>query len=178
MGATVEIVVAVPERLSGQPIPAGSFLFSAGQGPTAPISAEPLASDASAVAVVLDNRSVIASADLLAAEGAAAELLRALEPGTPFAVVTTVGPTVVQAPTTDRSAASSSIGSVRVNGEGSLSEGVAAAVGALGDGHVAPVVALFTAQDAESQAGPLTASAGTQSLALGFQALALPVEAY
>ena len=157
-GDTVEVLVAVPERFTGQAIPADAFSFDAGEGPARPISVTAVRPEQSAVAVVFDNRSVIPPADLLAAQGAAVELLRGAEVGTPFAVVATAAPAVLQAPTTDRSAVSKSISSTRIGGDGSLEDGVKAALGAVGRDAVAPVIALFTAGDGAAEAAALEAS--------------------
>ena len=114
------------------------------------------------MAVVLDNRAVISPPDLLTAQAAAVELLRGLEDGTPFAVVTTARPAVVQGPTTDKDAASEAIRSVAVSGPGSLTDGVSAALAGVGGDAVAPALALFTAggQGAGPELSAQAAAAG------------------
>ena len=119
-GGTVELLVAVPERYTGVTIPPTAFTLDGGQGPVAPLSSSPVPAARSTVAVVLDNRAVISPPDLLTAQVAAVELLRGLEDGTPFAVVTTARPAVLQGPTTDKDAASDAIRSVARSGSGSL----------------------------------------------------------
>ena len=156
----VEAVVALPDRLTGQTVPPEAFTVDGGHGKAAAISAVALAPDRGALAVVLDTSSAMAPSDLLAAQGAAVELVRALEPGTPVAVVATAGPPIVQAPTADASAVLSAIGSAHVGGDGTLQDGVATAVGLLGAGAVDPALALFTAGEGGLKATALAARVG------------------
>ena len=119
-GGTVELLVAVPERYTGVTIPPTAFTLDGGQGPVAPLASTPVPAARSTVAVVLDNRAAISPRDLLTAQAAAVELLRGLEDGTPFAVVTTARPAALQGPTTDKDAAGEAIRSVARSGSGSL----------------------------------------------------------
>lgn len=144
-GGTVEVLVAVPERYTGVTIPPAAFALDGGQGPVAPLSSTAVPAARSTVAVVLDNRAGISPPDLLTAQAAAVELLRGLEDGTPFAVVTTARPAALQGPTTDKNAASEAIRSVALSGSGSLTDGVSAALAGVGGDAVAPALALFTA---------------------------------
>ena len=177
-GGTVELLVAVPERYTGVTIPATAFALDGGQGPVAPLSSTPVPAARSTVAVVLDNRAVISPPDLLTAQAAAVELLRGLEDGTPFAVVTTARPAALQGPTTDKDAASEAIRSVARSGSGSLSDGVSAALAGVGSDTVAPALALFTAggQGAGPELSAQAAAAGavlTELDATGVQPAAL-----
>ena len=177
-GGNVELLVAVPERYTGQTIPPEAFALESGRGPVAPLSSTPVAPGRSAVAVVLDNRSVITTPDLLTAQVAAVELLRGLEDGTPFAVATTARPAAVQGPTTDKDAASEAIRSVAPGGAGSLSDGVSAALAGVAGDAVAPALALFTAggQGAGAELSAQAAAAGavlTELDATGAQPAAL-----
>ena len=175
---TVELLVAVPERYTGVTIPPSAFALDGGQGPVAPLSATPVPAARSPVAVVLDNRAVISPPDLLTAQATAVELFRGLEDGTPFAVVTTARPAVMQGPTTDKDAASEAIRSVARSGSGSLSDGVSAALAGVGGDAVAPALALFTAggQGAGPELSAQAAAAGamlTELDATGVQPAAL-----
>jgi Type ISP C-terminal specificity domain len=175
---SVELLVAVPERYTGVAIPPDAFALDSGHGPIAPRSSTPVPPARSTVVVVLDNRAVIPPADLLTAQVAAVELLRGLEDGTPFAVVTTARPADLQGPTTDKDAASEAIRSVASSGGGSLSDGVSAALDGVGSDAVAPALALFTAggQGAGPELSAQAAAAGavlTELDASGVQPAAL-----
>ena len=177
-GGTVELLVAVPERYTGVTVPATAFALDGGEGPVAPLSSTPVPAARSTVAVVLDNRAVISPPDLLTAQVAAVELLRGLEDGTPFAVVTTARPAALQGPTTDKDAAGEAIRSVARGGTGSLSDGVSAALAGVSGDAVAPALALFTAggQGAGPELSAQAAAAGavlTELDATGVQPAAL-----
>jgi len=177
-GSSVELLVAVPERYTGVAIPPDAFALDSGHGPIAPLSSAPVPPARSTVAVVLDNRAVIPPSDLLTAQVAAVELLRGLEDGTPFAVVTTARPAALHGPTTDKDAASDAIRSVAPSGGGSLSDGISAALEGVGSDAVAPALALFTAggQGAGPELSAQAAAAGavlTELDATGVQPAAL-----
>src|SRR5690349_9769519 len=104
-GDSVEVLVAVPERFTDANLGPDAFALDSGNGPTPPVSATPLPPGRGGVAVVLDNRSLVAPADLLTAKVAAVELLRGVEQGTPFVVATTADPVGAQGPTADKDAA-------------------------------------------------------------------------
>ena len=177
-GATVELLVAEPERYTGVAIPPDAFALESGHGPIVPLASAPVPPARSPVAVVLDNRAVIPPFDLLTAQVAAVELLRGVEDGTPFAVVTTARPAALQGPTTDKDTASEAIRSVAPSGDGSLSDGVSAALDGVGGDALAPALALFTAggQGAGPELSAQAAAAGavlTELDATGVQPAAL-----
>ena len=167
-GDQVDLVVALPERLTGQVMADGAFTVTSAEGPVEIGSVAAVPADQSAAAVVLDDRASTAPSDLLASQGAAIELVRALEASTPLSVVATSAPYVRQPLSTDRDASGQAIGSVKVTEGGDLVAAVRAALDALRENYTAPVVAVFTPGSglAPADSSALRAEAGRAGASL------------
>ena len=156
-----------PSATPASPSRRTAFALDSGHGPIAPLSSTPFPPARSTVAVVLDNRAVIPPSDLLTAQVAAVELLRGLEDGTPFAVVTTARAPALQGPTTDKDAASEAIRSVAPSGGGSLSDGVSAALDSVGQRRGRACAGALHGRRAGRRAGAVGAGRGGGSGADG-----------
>ncbi|HKA02742.1 MAG TPA: hypothetical protein VKD67_00390, partial [Acidimicrobiales bacterium] len=98
------VVVSVPVRFVASASASGAFAVVTSDGTTVTPSVTPLPPSTAAVAIVVDVADGSTPDTAARVVGAAAELIRSLDPGIPIAVASTRGDALVT-PTTDRAAA-------------------------------------------------------------------------
>ncbi len=109
------IVVATPAQFSGRTLTSAEFLATQG-GTTIPVQATPIPPASRRVALVIDNGDGIDQHTFDLERGAATELIRRLDNGTWVAVLASVTPFGVQAPTQDRAKAVATLTTLKRGG--------------------------------------------------------------
>jgi hypothetical protein len=163
------IVVSVPNRFVATASSGGTFTVVTSDGTAIAPVATPLPPATAAVAVVVDVADG-STADVAArVTGAAAELVRSLDPGVSVVVITTRDTAKPAAPTTDRAASLATLAA----GSGPVTQSRADAVNAAGGlvgvaPYVDPMVVVFDSAATTAVTTPTyTAGVGLQTISVG-----------
>jgi hypothetical protein len=168
-GGQATIVVSVPNRFVATATSGGAFTVVRSDGTVIAPTVTPLPPSTAAVAVVVDVADG-STADVAArVTGAAAELVRSLDPGVSVAVITTRDTTKPTAPTTDRAASLATLAA----GSGPVTQSTADAVNAAGAllgvaPYVDPIVVVFDSAATTAVTTPTYAAGiGLQRISVG-----------
>jgi hypothetical protein len=163
------IVVSVPNRFVATATAGGAFTVVTSDGTAVAPAVTPLPSSTAAVAVVVDVADGSTADGAARVTGAAAELVRSLDPGVSVAVITTRDTTKPTAPTTDRAASLATLAA----GSGPVTQSVADAVNAAGAllgvaPYVDPLVVVFDSATTTAVTTPTYAAGiGLQRISVG-----------
>jgi Type ISP C-terminal specificity domain len=152
-GSVVDVVVALPERLTDRAVPADAFSVSVGGVAASGVQIARLDPAKAGLVLVLDTGAGSDSADLATAQGLSVEILRGLEDSTPAAVLSTTEPHVAQGLTADRGAAIRAVGQVDLTPGAAPTTGFVTALDAAvselaGRGLESPAIVLFSSSTA------------------------------